>query len=93
MSSSIGDGCPLVFLILAAILLILEAVKMDRIERDRLIEQMVRTEVDRWDMDTLIDYAVEHMFEYMEEAEDAELATMWEQLFGEDDNPFEEVEK
>ena len=64
---------------------------MDRIERDRLIEQMARTEVDQWDMDMLIDYAVEHMFEYMEEAEDAELATMWEQLFGEDDNPFEEA--
>ena len=28
MSSSIGDGCPLVFLILADILLLMEAVKM-----------------------------------------------------------------
>ena len=32
MSSSIGDGCPLVFLILVAILLILEAVKMTKNE-------------------------------------------------------------
>ena len=32
MSSSIGDGCPLVFLILADILLILEAVKMTKNE-------------------------------------------------------------
>ena len=64
---------------------------MDRIERDRLIEQMVRTEVDRWDMDTLIEYAVQQMLDYMEDADDDELFTIWEQLFGEDDNPFEEA--
>ena len=64
---------------------------MDRIERDRLIEQIVRTEVDRWDMDTLIEYAVQQMLDYMEDADDDELFTIWEQLFGEDDNPFEEA--
>ena len=64
---------------------------MDKIERDELIEQVVRTEVDRWDMDTLIEYAVQQMLDYMEDADDDELFTIWEQLFGEDDNPFEEV--
>ena len=40
MSSSIGGGCPLVFLILAAILLLMEAVKMKTKE---LRSEYVRT--------------------------------------------------
>ena len=64
---------------------------MDSMERDVLVEHLIREQVDQWDMDALIDYAVEQIFENMEEAEDEELATMWEQVIGDETwpkNPF-----
>ena len=59
-------------------------------DRQETVEQMVRDEVDGWDMDALIDYAVEQMLDYMVDADDDELFTLWEQLYGEDGNPFTE---
>jgi len=59
-------------------------------DRQETVEQMVRDEVDGWDMDALIDYAVEQMLDYMVDADDDELFTLWEQLYGEDGNPFAE---
>jgi len=62
---------------------------MDKIERDETIEKLVRKEVDRWDMDTLMDYAIERLFENMVETDDGELAKAWNTLFGKDEpNPF-----
>ena len=69
-----------------------EATKMKATDTDRqeTVEQMVRDEVDRWDMDALIDYAVEQMYGNVIELGDGELYDFWEQLYGEDGNPFAE---
>ena len=56
--------------------------------RQETVEQMVRDEVDGWDMDALIDYAVEQMYENVIELGDGELYDFWEQLYGENGNPF-----
>ena len=58
--------------------------------RQELIEKLVRAEVDRWDMDTTVEYAVEQMIDNMEDADDGTLGIFWEEVFGEDDNPFDE---
>jgi len=62
---------------------------MNSKKRDELIERMVRAEVARWDTDTLEQYAVDMMIEYMTDANNEELATMYEQLISEDNNPFD----
>ena len=59
-------------------------------DRQETVEQMVRDEVDGWDMDALIDYAVEQMYGNVIELGDGELCDFWEQLYGEDGNPFAE---
>jgi len=64
---------------------------MDSLERGALVEHLIREQVDQWDMDALIDYAVERMFVSMEDAGEEELAVMWEQVIGDEtwpENPF-----
>ena len=60
---------------------------MDSMERDVLVEHLIREQVDQRDMDALIDYAVEQMFENMGGAEDEELAAIWERVIGDETWP------
>jgi len=61
-------------------------------ERTELIEEMARAEVDRMDLDTITQYAVDNMIDYLRDADDGTLSDMWDQLLDCANNPFNEEE-
>lgn len=57
-------------------------------ERSEIVERMARIEVDRMDLDTITGYAVDKMIDDLRDADNSQLADMWDQLLDEADNPF-----